>query len=115
MRLSPREHVLILMMHHIICDWASEGIIWRELSTLYQLISQRKAQSSCPPCRSRTGITRSGSSRGLPQTSFAEDLAYWEETLRGRSGAPRVARGSGATANDVLSGTTPALEAKQRL
>ena len=34
LRLSPREHVFILMMHHIICDWSSEGIIWRELSAL---------------------------------------------------------------------------------
>ena len=36
LHLGPREHVLILMMHHIICDWASVGIIWRELSALYR-------------------------------------------------------------------------------
>ena len=35
-RLNPREHAFILMMHHIICDWASEGIIWRELSAVYR-------------------------------------------------------------------------------
>ena len=34
--LGPREHVLILMMHHIICDWSSEGVMWRELSALYR-------------------------------------------------------------------------------
>ena len=51
-QLSNREHVLILMMHHIICDWSSEGIIWRELSALYRslgrqplalLLAQRRA------------------------------------------------------------------------
>jgi NRPS condensation-like uncharacterized protein len=29
-RMGPREHVFILMMHHMICDWTSEGILWRE-------------------------------------------------------------------------------------
>ena len=83
-RLSPREHVLILMMHHIICDWASEGIIWRELVGLVQIVSQRRSRSCCRPDDQRTGTTRRGSSTRLAErTSFAEDLAFWEETLRG--------------------------------
>ena len=36
--LGPKEHILILMMHHIICDWSSEGVLWRELSNLYRMI-----------------------------------------------------------------------------
>jgi hypothetical protein len=36
LRLSAREHVFILMMHHINCDWASEGVLWRELASAYR-------------------------------------------------------------------------------
>jgi hypothetical protein len=37
-RLSSTEHVFILMMHHLVCDWASEGVLWRELSSAYRAI-----------------------------------------------------------------------------
>ena len=43
LHLSPREHVFILMMHHIVCDWASEGIIWRDLSAAYRAHPKRRA------------------------------------------------------------------------
>ena len=33
---GPIDHVLILMMHHIVCDWASIGVFWRDLSALYR-------------------------------------------------------------------------------
>ena len=36
LRLGQTEHVFILMMHHLICDWSSEGVLWRELSALYR-------------------------------------------------------------------------------
>ena len=36
LRLGERDHVFILMMHHIICDWSSWGIFWRELSETYR-------------------------------------------------------------------------------
>ncbi len=35
LRLGQTEHVMILMMHHIVCDWASIGNFWRDLSALY--------------------------------------------------------------------------------
>ena len=64
-----REHVFILMMHHIICDWASMGNLWRDLSALYRDRLPRPAVSTCLPCRSSTAIMRSGSgkcrSRGI--------------------------------------------------
>jgi acyl-CoA synthetase (AMP-forming)/AMP-acid ligase II len=31
LRLGQMEHVLIVMMHHVICDWSSVGVLWREL------------------------------------------------------------------------------------
>ena len=39
-RLNAREHVFILMMHHLVCDWSSEGVLWREMSAAYRAISR---------------------------------------------------------------------------
>jgi hypothetical protein len=36
LRLNLHEHVFILTVHRIVCDWASLGIIWQELSALYR-------------------------------------------------------------------------------
>ncbi|MEO3807564.1 condensation domain-containing protein [Sphaerisporangium sp. B11E5] len=34
-RLSPSEHRLLLVLHHIVCDGGSLGVVARELATLY--------------------------------------------------------------------------------
>ncbi len=86
LRLSPREHVLILMMHHIICDWSSEGIIWRELSALYGAMINGKS-AALPELLVTHGDYAAWQHQRLADTNFAEDLAYWEETL---SGAPAL-------------------------
>ena len=81
-RLSAREHVLILMMHHIICDWSSEGIIWRELSALYG--SFVKGEPIVLPALQVTHADYAAwQQQKLANTSYDEDLAFWEETLRG--------------------------------
>lgn len=81
-RLSPREHVLILMMHHIICDWASEGIIWRELSALYRSFLSGEP-IVLPILTLKHEDYAVWRQQGLGTGSIAEDLAYWEENLRG--------------------------------
>ena len=39
-RVQPLEHVLLLTMHHIVCDGWSIGVFIREAATLYQSISR---------------------------------------------------------------------------
>ena len=39
LKLSPTEHVLLLVKHHIASDGWSGGILWRELATLYEAFS----------------------------------------------------------------------------
>ncbi|HAM51733.1 MAG TPA: non-ribosomal peptide synthetase [Nitrospiraceae bacterium] len=39
-RLKPEEHVLLLTMHHIVSDGWSVGILYRELSVLYDAFSK---------------------------------------------------------------------------
>lgn len=82
LHLAPREHVLILMMHHIVCDWASEGAIWRDLSAIYRsLLTARPAV--LPELTISHGDYAVWQRQRLGSTSFADDLAYWEETLKG--------------------------------
>ena len=80
--LGSREYVLILMMHHIICDWSSEGVLWRELSTLYRSFS-RGEPAALPPLTIQHGDYAVWQAQQDSETSFAEDLAFWEANLRG--------------------------------
>jgi amino acid adenylation domain-containing protein len=82
LRLGPQEHVLILMMHHIICDWSSEGVLWRELSDLYRMFS-RGETPALPPLAIQHGDYASWQVKQNIEANFAEDLAFWEQTLRG--------------------------------
>ena len=40
LRLAPEDHVLLLTMHHIISDGWSMGILYRELSVLYEAFAK---------------------------------------------------------------------------
>jgi amino acid adenylation domain-containing protein len=82
LRLGPQEHVFILMMHHLVCDWSSEGIIWRELSALYRGFLHGEPPV-LPPLPIQHGDYAAWQRQQLEETGFAEDLAYWEENLRG--------------------------------
>jgi len=81
-RLSPEEHALTLMMHHIICDWSSEGVIWRELSSLYaSFLSADPVDLPPLPIDHRDyAVWRR---QKLESASLAQDLEFWEKELRG--------------------------------
>jgi amino acid adenylation domain-containing protein len=49
LRLSETDHALILMMHHIICDGWSTGLLIRELATLYAAYSVGKPSPLAEP------------------------------------------------------------------
>lgn len=81
-RLSGGEHVFILMMHHIICDWASEGLFWRELASAYRSI-RHEQPVALPALPIQFGDCAAWSVQETERADFEGDLAYWEETLRG--------------------------------
>ena len=82
LRLGAREHVFILMMHHIICDWSSEGVLWRELAALYHALS-RGEQPALPSMTLQHGDYTAWQVQQNSEANFAEDLAFWEKNLRG--------------------------------
>ena len=79
--LGPREHVFILMMHHIICDWSSEGSLWRDLSAFYRSFGRGESRA-LPPIATHYGDYAVWQRQQLTETSQADDLAFWVENLR---------------------------------
>ncbi|HMD49402.1 MAG TPA: AMP-binding protein, partial [Bryobacteraceae bacterium] len=82
LRLGAEDHVFILMLHHIIGDWASEGVIWRELSALYRAELTGKPPE-LPPLPIQDGDYAAWQSDEFKHNDFEPDLAFWEENLRG--------------------------------
>jgi amino acid adenylation domain-containing protein len=86
LRLGVQEYIFILVMHHIICDWHSVGVLWRELAALYCASSRGEPQVLEP----LTIQPRDYACRLAEQTSearFTKDLAFWERNLLG---SPRL-------------------------
>lgn len=82
LRLGQVEHVLILMMHHIICDWSSIGVLWRELSALYRAgCGDRPLVLPALPIQH--GDYAVWQQQQMTQKHLAKDLAYWDDNLRG--------------------------------
>jgi hypothetical protein len=82
LRLDPTEHVLIVMMHHIICDWSSVGVLWRELSALYR--AGRAGQPlELPGLSIQHGDYAVWHQQQMTGAEVVKDLEYWEENLRG--------------------------------
>ncbi len=82
LRLSPQEHVLVLVMHHIISDGWSRGVLIRDLMALYEAFSAHKPSPLAEPavhyadfaCWQRSWL------RG---EVLEAQLAYWRRQLEG--------------------------------
>lgn len=81
-RFAPDDHVFILMMHHLICDWSSLGVLWRELATLYRGFSSGQLVD-LPSLPIEHGDYAVWQREHLTETRLAEDLAFWKEKLKG--------------------------------
>jgi len=81
-QLDENEHAFILMMHHIICDRLSVGILWRELGALYQAFLKGEP-SPLPPLSIHYGDYASWQRLAAREARFKEDLAFWKTYLQG--------------------------------
>src|SRR5947209_19536805 len=82
LRLSDREQVLLLTMHHIVSDGWSMGIFERELVTLYECYSagQPSPLKELPVQYADFAVWER---RRLAGGRLEEQLAYWKERLGG--------------------------------
>ena len=84
--MSAEDHVFILMMHHIVCDASSLGILWRELARLYEAFLQG-LPSPLPPLPIQFGDYATWQRQPIQQVRFDAELSYWKDNLLG---APTV-------------------------
>ncbi|MGZ3458804.1 MAG: amino acid adenylation domain-containing protein, partial [Archangium sp.] len=86
LRLGEREHVLVLVMHHIVSDGWSMGVLVRELAGLYEAFSRGK-----PPPLAELPVQYADYAawqrEWLRGEVLEEQLGYWRKQLEGAPSA----------------------------
>jgi amino acid adenylation domain-containing protein len=85
-RVAADEHVLLLVLHHIIADGWSMGVLLRELVSLYES-RRRGEQNQLPELRVQYVDYAQWQREWLSGEVLAEQVRYWKEQL---AGAPPV-------------------------
>ena len=97
LRLSPDEHLMVLIVHHIISDGQSFAILIQELTTLYCACVEGRAS----PLRElplQYGNFAQWQHAWLNAQAFAEQMDYWRQQLKNMP--TLVLPGSGRSRND---------------
>jgi amino acid adenylation domain-containing protein len=80
--LAPEEHVLVLVMHHIITDGWSMSILFKELAQFYaQFSNGREAKLAALPLQ-YTDFAH-WQLDNLSEETLRSDVEYWQENLNG--------------------------------
>jgi amino acid adenylation domain-containing protein len=81
-KLAPREHIVLLVLHHIVSDGWSMGVFYRELVALYQHFTAGKSAAlpALPVQYADYARWQRDWLRGEP---LEKQLAYWKERLAG--------------------------------
>ena len=86
LRLSAQEHVAIVVVHHIVSDGWSLGILLRELATLYgALVAGRP--SPLPELAIQYADYALWQREWLSGAALADQVGYWKERLAGAPSA----------------------------
>ena len=80
LRLSECEHVLLLLMHHIVIDGWSEGVLLHELAVLYEAFLQGQP-SPLPQLPIQHAEFAIAQREHLAGTALQRQLAYWQRQL----------------------------------
>ena len=81
-KLTEQEHILVFVIHHIIFDEWSFGILIQELATLYDAFSSGK-RSPLPDLSIQYADFAYWQRQYLQGDLFTEQLAYWQQQLAG--------------------------------
>ena len=82
-RLSDREHLLVMVMHHIICDAWSIGLMVKEMSLLYRShLAEERAE--LPELAVQYGDYALWQREWLQGQVLEQQLDYWKQKLDGR-------------------------------
>jgi amino acid adenylation domain-containing protein len=83
--LSREDHVLLILMHHIVFDGWSESILLDELAALYSAYSRGATQSPLPELSIQYADFAAWQSRRLAEGAMETQLNYWRQQLEGLS------------------------------
>ncbi|HST59897.1 MAG TPA: amino acid adenylation domain-containing protein, partial [Longimicrobium sp.] len=86
LRLGEEDHVLLLSMHHVVSDGWSLGVLFRELSALYEAYRDGR-ESPLPELAVQYADYAVWQREQLEGEVLDRQLAYWREQL---SGAPEL-------------------------
>jgi amino acid adenylation domain-containing protein len=112
LRRRPREHVILLTLHHIVADCWSTGILVREMAALYQTVSTG-APAPLPDLPVQYADYARWQRQWLVGEALEAQVGYWREQLGGAPEVfdlptdrtrPAVQSLRGAYVSDVLSG-----------
>jgi amino acid adenylation domain-containing protein len=98
LRLGHDDHVLLVVLHHIIIDGWSIGILFEELSALYGAFAARRSAQLPAPALQFADVTY-WQRRWCETNAAEEQIAEWKEQLRGAAPAFPAER---ADANTLL-------------
>ncbi|HEY0014879.1 MAG TPA: amino acid adenylation domain-containing protein, partial [Longimicrobium sp.] len=82
LRLGAEEHVLLLSMHHIVSDGWSMGVLYRELSALYEAYREGRT-SPLPELPVQYADYAVWQRAQLEGEALDQQLSYWRERLAG--------------------------------
>jgi amino acid adenylation domain-containing protein len=81
-RVRTTEHLLVLVMHHIVSDGWSTRLLMRECATLYEAFSQGKP-SPLPELPIQYSDYARWQREWFKGTAFGTQLSYWKTLLQG--------------------------------
>ena len=81
-RIAPEEHLLLFPLHHIVADGWSNGVLTRELGTLYAAFAQGKG-SPLPELLVQFADFAQWQQNVLAEGGFDAQLDYWRHRLAG--------------------------------
>ncbi|HLK59747.1 MAG TPA: condensation domain-containing protein, partial [Chthonomonadaceae bacterium] len=79
---GPENHILILILHHIVSDGWSNGVILRELSALYNALSAG-SPSSLPALAVQYADYAAWQRNWLQGETLQREIVYWKTQLAG--------------------------------
>ena len=80
-RLAERDHILLMTLHHIISDGWSMGVLFKELSALYEAFANGRP-SPLPELKIQYADYAQWQRRWLREV-LTQQLTYWEKKLAG--------------------------------
>jgi len=123
LRLSKEEHLMLLVMHHIISDGWSLGVLIKEITILYTAFAQGRS-SPLAPLPIQYADYAHWQREWLRGQALTEQLAYWRRKLAGappalelptdRARPPVQGYGGAAARVELDAGLTGALKALGR-